>query len=51
MQKSRLAYAIAGVALFAGASTLPTAATAQNSDYRHRIVHRVHYAAGDRDRS
>ena len=49
MQKSRLAYAAAAVALFAGAWSLPAAAAVQNSDIHHRIVRRTHPPAGAND--
>jgi hypothetical protein len=54
MQRSRLAYAVAGVALLAGTYSLPAAADDQNSYIHHRyihhrIVHRAHPPAGDND--
>lgn len=49
MQKSRLAYAVAGVALFAGALSAPTAANAQNSDYYRYHMHRAHHVASRSD--
>jgi hypothetical protein len=49
MQRSRLAYAVAGVALFAGTYSLPAAADVQNSDIHHRIVRRTHPRVGAND--
>ncbi len=49
MQKSRLAYAVAGVALLAGTYSLPAAADVQNSYIHHRIVRRTHPPAGAND--
>jgi hypothetical protein len=54
MQRSRLAYAVAGVALLAGTYSLPAAADVQNSDIHHRYIHhrivsRTHPPAGDND--
>ena len=59
MQRSRLAYAVAGVALLAGTYSLPAAADVQNSDIyhrdihhrdiHHRIVHRTYPPAGAND--
>jgi len=49
MRKSRLAYAVAGVALLAGTYSLPAAADVQNSDIHHRIVRPVRHAAGGND--
>jgi len=49
MQKSRLVYAVAGVALFAGTLGMPTVAAAQNSDIHHRVMHRTHHWAGNND--
>src|ERR1700739_4768239 len=43
---SKLAQAVAGAALLAGAYSLPAAAAEQYSDvHHHRIVHRTHYRA------
>ena len=44
---SKLAQAVASVALLAGASSLPAAAAEQYP--HHRIVHRTHYAAHSND--
>ena len=41
MQKSRLAFAVAGVALIAGAFSLPAVAAAQTDDIHHRVMHRT----------
>ena len=54
MQRSKLAYAVAGVALLAGTYSLPAAADVQNSDIyhrhiHHRIVHRTYPPAGAND--
>jgi len=50
MQKSRLACALAGVALFAGAYGVPTAADAQNSDAAaYRLRHPTHHVVGRND--
>ena len=49
MQKSRLAYAAAAAALFAGAWSLPAAAAVQNSDIHHRVVHRTQHPVGSND--
>ena len=49
MQKSRLAFAVAGVVLFAGAYSLPEVAAAQTSDAYHRTVRRTHHSAGAND--
>jgi hypothetical protein len=40
---SKLAQAVAGVALLAGAYSLPAAAAVQYPDTHHRIVHRTHH--------
>ena len=49
MQRSRIAYAVAGVALLAGTYSLPAAADDQNSYIHHRIVRRTHPPAGAND--
>jgi hypothetical protein len=49
MQRSRLAYAVAGVALLAGTYNLPAAADVQHSYTHHRIVRPTHRAAGAND--
>jgi hypothetical protein len=49
MRRSRLAFAVAGVALLAGTYSLPAAAQDQNSDYRPRVVHRIHHRVGSND--
>jgi hypothetical protein len=48
MKRSRLAYAVAGVALLAGTYSLPAVAD-ENSDIHHRIVRRTHPPAGGND--
>ena len=40
---SKLAQAVTGVALLAGAYSLPAAAAVQHRDIHHRIVHRIHH--------
>jgi hypothetical protein len=45
---SKLAQAIAGVALLAGGYSLPAVAAEQH-DIHHRIVHRTHYVAHNND--
>jgi hypothetical protein len=40
---SKLAQAVAGVALLAGAYSLPAAAAEQYRDIHHRIMHRTHH--------
>ena len=54
MQRSRFAFAVAGMALLVGTYSLPAAADVQNSDIyhrhiHHRIVHRTYHPAGDND--
>jgi hypothetical protein len=46
---SKLIQAAAGVALLAGAYSLPAAAAEQYRDIHHRIVHRTHYSAHNGD--
>jgi hypothetical protein len=46
---SKLAQAVTGVALLAGAYSLPTAAAVQNRDIHHRIMHRIHHPVGGGD--
>jgi hypothetical protein len=46
---SKLAQAVAGVALLAGAYSLPAAAAEQYRDIHHRIVHRTHYPVHNND--
>jgi hypothetical protein len=46
---SKLAQAVTGAALLAGAYSLPAAAAVQNPDIHHRIVHRVHHPVGNGD--
>ena len=46
---SKLAQAVAGVALLAGATSLPAAAAEQYRDVHHRIVHRTHYPVHNND--
>jgi hypothetical protein len=41
---SKLALAVAGVALLAGAYSLPAAAAEQYRNIHHRVVHRMHYS-------
>ncbi len=45
----KLAQAVVGVALFAGASSLPAAGAVQNGDVRHPIVHRTHHRVDSSD--
>ena len=45
---SKLALAVAGVALLAGAYSLPAAA-AEQYPYHHRVWHRIHHPAGNGD--
>jgi hypothetical protein len=45
---SKLALAVAGVVLVAGAFSLPAAATEQYP-YHHRVWHRIHHPAGNGD--
>ena len=49
MQRSKLAYAVVGVALLAGTYSLPAAADVQNRGIHHRIVRRTHAPAGAND--
>ena len=49
MQKAKLAYAVAGVALIAGVYSLPSTAVAQNRYIHHRVVRSSHYATGSND--
>ena len=46
---SKLAQAVTGVALLAGAYSLPAAAAVQHRDIHHRIVHRIHHPIGTGD--
>jgi hypothetical protein len=46
--KSKLALAVAGVVLVAGAYSLPAAA-AEQYPYHHRVWHRIHHPAGNGD--
>ena len=46
---SKLAQAVAGVALIAGAYSLPAAAAEQYRDIHHRIVHRTHHPIHNND--
>jgi len=46
---SKLAQAVAGVALLAGAYSLPAAAAEQYRDIHHRMVHRTHYPVHNND--
>jgi hypothetical protein len=46
---SKLAQAVTGVALLAGASSLPAAAAVQHRNIHHRIMHRIHYPVGAGD--
>ncbi|HEY1944506.1 MAG TPA: hypothetical protein VGH40_20525 [Roseiarcus sp.] len=46
---SKLAQAVAGVALLAGAYSLPAAAAEQYPYVHHRMVHRTHYASHNND--
>jgi hypothetical protein len=46
---SKLALAIAGAALLAGAYSLPAAATEQHHDVHHRMVHRTHQPVHNND--
>jgi hypothetical protein len=49
MQRSRIAYAVAGAALLAGTYSLPAAADDQSSYIHHRIVRRTHPRVGAND--
>jgi hypothetical protein len=46
---SKLAQAVTGVALLAGAYSLPAAAAVQHRDIHRRIVHRIHHPVGNGD--
>lgn len=46
---SKLAQAVAGVAFFAGAYSLPAAAAEQYREVHHRIAHRTHHQAHNND--
>jgi hypothetical protein len=46
---SKLAQAVAGVALLAGAYSPPAAAAEQYRDIHHRIVHRTHHPVHNND--
>jgi hypothetical protein len=46
---SKLAQALVGVALVAGASSLPAAAAAQYGDVHHRTVHRTYHRVDSSD--
>jgi len=46
---SKLAQAVTGVALLAGAYSLPAAAAAQHRNIHHRIAHRIHHPVGGGD--
>jgi hypothetical protein len=46
---SKLAQAVAGVALLAGAYSLPAAAAEQYRNVHHRIAHRAHYPVHHND--
>jgi hypothetical protein len=46
---SKLAQAVAGVALLAGAYSLPASAAEQYRDIHHRIAHRTHYSVHNND--
>jgi hypothetical protein len=46
---SKLAQAVTGVALLAGAYSLPAAAAVQHRDIHHRIVHRIHHPVDNGD--
>ena len=46
---SKLAQAVTGAALLAGAYSLPAAAAEQYPDIHHRIVHRTHHPVDNND--
>lgn len=46
---SKLAQTVAGMALLAGAYSLPAAAAEQHRDVHHRIAHRTHYPVHNND--
>ena len=46
---SKLAQAVTGVAILAGAYSLPAAAAVQHRDIHHRIAHRIHHPVGAGD--
>ena len=46
---SKLALAVTGAALLAGAYSLPAAAAEQYRDIHHRMVHRTHYPVHNND--
>lgn len=49
IRTSKLARAVAGAALLAGAYSLPAAAAVEHHDIHHRIVHRIHHPVGSND--